>query len=65
MEHLETFMDDFELLKLEIRLWLAMKMLPIKKTSRIEFFNGYHRLNKLQAGVMPTLYQDKIKTHPF
>ena len=65
LEHLETFMDDFELLKLEIRLWLAMKMLPIKKTSRIEFFNGYHRLNKLQAGVMPTLYQDKRKTHPF
>ena len=27
--HLETFMDDFELLKLEIRLCVDMKILPI------------------------------------
>ena len=30
-EHLETFMDDFELLKLEIRLATDMKILAIKK----------------------------------
>ena len=30
-EHLETFLDDFELLKLEIRLCTDMKVLPIKK----------------------------------
>jgi len=30
-EHLETFSDDFELLKLEIRLCTDMKILPIKK----------------------------------
>ena len=30
-EHLEKFMDDFELLKLEIRLCVDMKVLPIKK----------------------------------
>lgn len=31
LEHLETFMDDFELLKLEIRLCLDMKVLELKK----------------------------------
>ena len=40
MGHLETFMDDVELIKLEIRLCVDMKILPIKKTSRIEFANG-------------------------
>ena len=30
-EHLDTFMDDFELLKLEIRLCSDMKIMPIKK----------------------------------
>ena len=29
-EHLETFMDDFELLKLEIRLCVDMKYCPLK-----------------------------------
>ena len=29
-EHLETFADDFELLKLEIRLCTDLKILPIK-----------------------------------
>lgn len=30
-EHLEAFLDDFELLKLEIRLCVDMKLLPMKK----------------------------------
>ena len=34
-EHLETFMDDFELLKLEIRLCVDMKVLPIKKQAEL------------------------------
>ena len=29
-EHLDTFMDDFELLKLEIRMFSDMKIMPIK-----------------------------------
>ena len=35
LEHLETFMDDFELLKLEIRLCVDMKVLPIKKQAEL------------------------------
>ena len=35
MEHLEIFMDDFELLKLEIRLSVDMKVLPIKKQAEL------------------------------
>jgi hypothetical protein len=35
MEHLETFMDDFELLKLDIRLCVDMKVLPIKKQAEL------------------------------
>ncbi len=34
-EHLETFLDDFELLKLEIRLCTDMKILPIKKQAEL------------------------------
>ena len=34
-EHLETFMDDFELLKLEIRLCVDMKIITIKKQAEI------------------------------
>lgn len=30
-EHLETFMDDFEILKLEIRLCVGLKILSMKK----------------------------------
>ena len=30
-EHLDSFMDDFELLKLEIRLCTDMKILPLKR----------------------------------
>ena len=34
-EHLEAFLDDFELLKLEIRLCADMKVLPIKKQAAL------------------------------
>jgi hypothetical protein len=34
-EYLETFLDDFELLKLEIRLCTDMKILPIKKQAEL------------------------------
>lgn len=35
-EHLETFLDEFELLKLEIRLCVEMKLLSLKKTGAID-----------------------------
>lgn len=34
-EHLDAFMDDFELIKLEIRLCTDMKVLPIKKQAEL------------------------------
>lgn len=34
-EYLDAFMDDFELLKLEIRLSTDMKVLPIKKQAEL------------------------------
>ena len=34
-EHLDAFMDDFELIKLEIRLCTYMKVLPIKKQAEL------------------------------
>jgi len=34
-EYLEAFLDDFELLKLEIRLCADMKVLPIKKQAAL------------------------------
>jgi len=34
-KYLETFLDDFELLKLEIRLCVDMKILPIKKQAEL------------------------------
>jgi hypothetical protein len=34
-EHLEKFMDDFELLKLEIRLCTDMKVMPVKKQAEL------------------------------
>jgi hypothetical protein len=34
-EHLETFMDDFEILKLEIRLCVDLKILSMKKQARM------------------------------
>ena len=41
-EHLDTFLDEFELLKLEIRLCSDMKVLSFKKQA-CEFINGWHR----------------------
>ena len=35
VEYLESFLDDFELLKLEIRLCVDMKILSVKKHSKI------------------------------
>ena len=34
-EYLETFLDDFELLKLEVRLCVDMKIITIKKQAEI------------------------------
>jgi len=34
-EHLENFLDEFELLKLEIRLCTDMKVLPFKKQAEL------------------------------
>ena len=34
-EYLDDFMDDFELIKLEIRLCTDMKVLPIKKQAEL------------------------------
>jgi len=36
-EHLEKFLDDFEILKLEIRLSSDMKILSLKKQSQLVF----------------------------
>ncbi len=35
VEHLEVFLDELELLKLEIRLCVDMKLLPIKKQAAL------------------------------
>lgn len=35
IEHLEVFLDELELLKLEIRLCVDMKLLPIKKQAAL------------------------------
>ena len=37
VDYLETFLDDFELLKLEIRLCTDMKILSIKKQAALSF----------------------------
>jgi hypothetical protein len=34
-EHLEVFLDEFELLKLEIRLCVDMKLLPMRKQASL------------------------------
>lgn len=36
-EYLETFLDDFEILKLEVRLCLDPKILPMKKQAELAF----------------------------
>ena len=35
VEHLDVFLDEFELLKLEIRLCVDLKLLPIKKQAQL------------------------------
>lgn len=37
-EYLEKFLDDFEILKLEVRLCVDMKILSIKKQAELAFF---------------------------
>lgn len=34
-EHLEQFLEDFELLKLEIRICMDLKLLPLKKMAQL------------------------------
>jgi hypothetical protein len=34
-EHLEAFLDDFEILKLEVRLCVDLKILPMKKQAEL------------------------------
>ena len=36
-EYLETFLDDFEILKLEVRLCVDLKILPMKKQAELTF----------------------------
>lgn len=36
-EYLETFLDDFEILKLEVRLCVDLKILPMKKQAELAF----------------------------
>lgn len=37
-EHLEAFLDDFELLKLEVRLCVDLKAMPIKAQAALSEF---------------------------
>ncbi|HAT8965605.1 TPA: four helix bundle protein [Legionella pneumophila subsp. pneumophila] len=37
-EYLEVFLDEFELLKLEIRLCVEMKLMPLKRQSQLSEF---------------------------
>ena len=48
VEYLETFLDDFELLKLELRLCSDMKLLPLKK--HIELSVLMYRIGKQITG---------------
>jgi hypothetical protein len=36
-EYLETFLDDFEILKLEVRLCVDLKILPMRKQAELAF----------------------------
>ena len=47
-EHLEVFLDELELLKLEIRLCVDMKLLPIKKQAVLSEL--LERINKQVIG---------------
>ena len=37
IEYLETFLDDFEILKLEVRCCLDLKILPMRKQAELAF----------------------------
>ena len=39
-EYLENFLDDFEILKLEVRLCVDMKILPMKKQAELAALMG-------------------------
>jgi len=41
--HLEAFLDDFELLKLELRLCTDMRILSFKKQAELSDADGQHR----------------------
>jgi len=55
VEYLEAFLDDFELIKLEIRLCVDMKILSIKKQAEISLLMDSIG-KQIQVGAMPTLY---------
>jgi len=49
-EYLEAFLDDFELLKLEVRLCVDMKIITIKKQAEISLFldqSGKHSFHMI------------------
>ena len=58
-EHLENFLDEFELLKLEIRLCVNMKVMPFKKQAVLTLLihsigkqvTGWHYASQLNAGI--------------
>ena len=58
--YLETFLDDFELLKLEIRLSTDMKILSIKKQAELSFLmdsigkqiTGWRNANRVQPELL-------------
>lgn len=53
-EYLETFLDDFELLKLEVRLCVDMKIISIKKQAEISLLmDGYNKSIKCTSALYP------------
>ena len=58
-EYLEAFLDDFELLKLEVRLCADMKIITIKKQAEISLLMDVLE-NKLQAGAIASLNDARI-----
>ena len=62
-EYLETFLDDFEILKLEIRLCVDMKILSIKKQSEIALLMD--GIGKQITGWRNADLQDSLSGKPF
>ena len=56
VEHLECFLNDFELLKLEMRLCVDLKLLPIKKMAQ---------LSRIMDGIgrQVTAWRNKTEAH--